>query len=146
MEVVIMVGVSGSGKSTYIKDKLKEHLVCSADSYFMDGDKYNFNPAKLGDAHRSCMKLFVESCVGRVEKIVVDNTNTSIDQLAPYYSVARAFNYSVKLVMLEAPAEVCVERNSHGVNKKTIDGMSFNLSRLKIPPYWDCVIVKEKTF
>jgi len=146
MNAVIMVGVSGSGKSTYIKSKLSDHKVCSADSYFIDGDKYNFSFEKLGDAHAHCMKTFIEACQNKVENIVVDNTNTTIDQLAPYYSIARAYNYKVTIVQLEAPVELCAERNCHNVPKKTVDGMNYNLSKLRIPNYWNCEIIKEKTY
>lgn len=61
MKVKILCGVSGSGKSTLTEKLLVENweeassmAICSADSYFMEGEDYNFNPAKLGEAHGWC--------------------------------------------------------------------------------------------
>jgi len=139
-----MIGVSGSGKSTYIKNNLQGYVVCSADHFFMQDGKYVFEPAKLGEAHASSVRNFVNACTSNLTKIVVDNTNTSIEQIAPYYAVAKAFGYKVKFVKMNTDLDVCASRNLHGVGRKSIDGMSFNLSRLNLPKFWDFELIEVK--
>jgi len=140
-KVYIMIGLPGSGKSTYIKTNLNNPVVCSADHFFMTDGKYVFDPKKLGEAHQSCLRNFINSCISRVRTVVVDNTNTTIDQVSPYYSIAKAYGYKVILVKFNVTKEISFERNVHGVSMKAIEGMEFNLSRLKFPPFWDFEII-----
>jgi hypothetical protein len=68
--VYIMRGVSGSGKSTWIANKIRElerlrlfvqppvrTAVCSADDFFVHPStgNYVYDPRKIGEAHMSCM-------------------------------------------------------------------------------------------
>lgn len=146
MNVVIMIGPSGSGKSTYIENNLKDYFVCSADNFFITNGEYKYDPNKIGEAHQICLKSFIEEVQKGEKNIVVDNTNTSIEQLAPYYSIAKAYNYNVKFVKMECTSDICVNRNQHGVNKKTIDGMFFNFSRLRLPKYWNFELETVKSY
>ena len=58
-KVFLLSGVSGSGKN-FVADLLAESfseltVICCADDYFTDEDGvYNFNPAKIGKAHKEC--------------------------------------------------------------------------------------------
>jgi adenylate kinase len=51
--VVVMSGVSGSGKSTYAEKLLEQSqgVKVSTDHFFMVGNEYKFDPSKLGEAH-----------------------------------------------------------------------------------------------
>lgn len=56
MKIVIMSGISGSGKNTYIKNRFGSSgnvVVCSADDFFETATGYQFDMSKLSDAHSS---------------------------------------------------------------------------------------------
>ncbi len=142
--VYIMVGASGSGKSTYCK---KNGLVSvSADNFFLDKDgNYVFNRDDLGKAHQKCLRDFVDLCQKSITHIAVDNTNTSSVDISPYYNLAKAFGYEVTFVFTKAPMEVCAQRNVHKVPKSTVERMGYMLSRLNLPNYWSYQKIEVNT-
>lgn len=120
MKVVIMIGATGSGKSHYIRHELPRGArVFSADDFFTDvRGAYNFDKEKLPEAHQDCMYRFISAIHNTAledQVFVIDNTNVSIAQVAPYIAVARAHRAEVELVwMREDRLEVCHGRNVHG--------------------------------
>ena len=99
-DVIIMRGISGSGKSTYVSgiiDKEAEELssnitVCSADDYFSRNIKseYRFNPNLLSEAHHECFNKFIDAInhaafdTNNKATIIIDNTNTELWEMSPY--------------------------------------------------------------
>lgn len=158
LKCVIMSGISGSGKSTWIKDQwwFDESVTYSADDLFtMNPEKeYRFDPTLLPQAHDLCLRLFVHAIQHGAKKedlfangfgkndpgdapvIVVDNTNLSSEEIAPYYSVARAFGYEVELVTLRISPGEAGKRNAHNVPLDTVAKMSECLLSRKLPSYW----------
>lgn len=134
--VTILRGISGSGKSTYIKNNLDaSSVVCSADHFFIDSaGTYNFDPTKLGLAHSECKKKFKKALTFGAPSVVVDNTNTTIREMAYYVETAKAFGYQVNFVRLEVPVEVCAKRNAHGVPFDAVKRMSDRMQEL--PKDW----------
>lgn len=142
MRVMILRGASGSGKSTYAKGIAKASngtaAIVSADSFFMVGDFYQFDPSKLAQAHGECLREFVGLLTSPwIETIIVDNTNTTIVEMAPYYALASAYGAAlVEIVTLEAPSEVCKMRNVHSVPDFAIERQLSNIERQDIPSFW----------
>lgn len=94
-KVIILSGISGSGKSTYGRKLLEGALwtsVCSADDYFMVGSEYRFDASKLSLAHGQCFKKFIDLLKGGDQVVVVDNTNTSVVEIAPYVLGGQAWD------------------------------------------------------
>lgn len=115
-EVVLMRGISGSGKSTYIKNNLNDHKICSADHYFInDNNEYIFDVNKLTEAHICCMKKYLNLLINDEEKIVVDNTNLKPEEYAPYIQVALSMDYKVKIIEVHTSMDKCLKNNNHGV-------------------------------
>jgi predicted kinase len=139
MKVIILSGISGSGKSTLAAERYPNAVVVSADDYFMDADDvYRFNPAHLPQAHMACLRDFIETVVeGREPLVVVDNTNTTLAEIAPYYAAARAFGYDVELISVKCSVEVAAARNRHGVPMGGIVGQAERLAQLQLPPFWE---------
>lgn len=159
MQVKIISGVSGAGKSSWIKAQAwyDNASVHSADDFFMQDGVYRFDASKLGEAHGSCLRSFIHGCragwryqeAGMMDRVpelpieVVDNTNLSSEEIAPYYSVAQAYGYEVTLVTLRVPSELAVSRNQHGVDLHTIKNMEKRLSERRIPFFWK---LKQETY
>jgi predicted kinase len=137
MQVIIMSGISGSGKSSYIREHYPNAKVVSTDNFFMVNGEYRFDPADLGKAHAQCLLNFVVGLVSDYPIIVVDNTNLTAIEIAPYYSLAKAYGAEVKLVTLFVSIEVCFNRNKHGVPLETCQRMAEALKAREIPCYWD---------
>jgi len=125
-KVIILRGHSGSGKSTYIKRKLSDAVVCSADSFFVDkksGD-YNFNPKLLGVAHGACRKKFERALKASEPLVVVDNTNTRHREYKDYLKLAKQYGYQVEFVRMDTPVDVAADRNTHGVPLAAVERMA----------------------
>lgn len=141
--VIILVGVSGSGKSTYAKSLKDGYKIVSADDYFIGYDgNYHFDPRELGQAHAQCLRRFAEA-VREKRNCVVDNTNTTIEEIAPYYALARAYEHEVEIVFFHCPSVLAAKNNIHGVSQNTIDSMILRIDRMRIPRYWECKVSNQ---
>ena len=158
LQCYILSGVSGAGKSTWIQNQAwaDQADVHSADNYFIDeAGVYRFNPKLLGEAHNECLRSFIHGIRPgfRAKEMgldlsdqpvqVVDNTNTTIEEIAPYYSCAKAYGYSVTLVELRVNLELAAKRNQHGVPLTGIQAMQERISNRRIPRFWD---LKQETY
>lgn len=144
MIVSVLSGLSGSGKSTYIKHCCGGAVVVSADNYFMKGGVYNFNPSHLSLAHGECFRQFIRAMQDNVAHVVVDNTNTTEAEISPYMLGASAFGYDAEIIILTAPEGMseddyiaaCAKRNAHGVPLPGIKGQHQRILSRSLPPWW----------
>ena len=150
MEVIIMRGIPGSGKSTWAnnsKNRSQNQLevaVVSADNHFMVDGVYKFDPSKLRDAHNGCLKLFLFLLKsGDVKKLIVDNTNLTAAEIAPYYRIAEIYDADVRIVTVHCDFREAVARGTHGVPISKMWQMHQTLLSERLPPYWkeDAVII-----
>lgn len=162
IRVIIMQGIPGSGKTNWFKrakaatyveadygsarEVYWEHF--SADHFFERLG--HFDPSKLGEAHGACLREYVESLLGwRQTKnthrlavqdvntnLVVDNTNTSLVEIAPYVALAQAYAVEVKFVRVHCDPETAFQRQTHGVPLAGIQAMDQRLRELVLPPFW----------
>lgn len=101
--VVILRGVSGSGKTSVAENLLKMNaVVCTADDFFYnDEGEYNFDPTQLKDAHAYCRDAFDLAIAEEVETVVVANTNTSDWEWEHYEKKAKDNGYHVYFLVIE---------------------------------------------
>jgi len=135
----VMQGLPGSGKSTYAKKLVKRGgYVLSADDFFVTLGRgtYKFDPARLSEAHGTCFRALVGSMDEGLTPLVVDNTNISAVEVAPYILAANAFGYEAEIVRILCPTQVCIERQTHGVPRERLLGMEGALLAFSPPPWW----------
>lgn len=145
--IFILSGIPGSGKSTYVKNNIARAMCFSADHYFQTAEGYKFDPSKLSEAHATCLRNFVEACqrvagmgfvndLDDANNIVVDNTNLTSEEIAPYYAVAKAYGFNVALVTCTIDPVTASLRNVHGVPLGSCQGMAQRLAARRLPPFW----------
>lgn len=144
-----MSGMPGSGKSHYAKTLSQNNLpsiVVSADHYFEDkpgGYKKNFNRNDLSKAHGGCLRLFLVSLENGenlgINYLIVDNTNLSAWEAAPYVCLAAAYGYECEIVRVNTPYETCLKRQTHNVPTKVMKSMKWRWDKPNFPPFWKVV-------
>eukprot|EP00731_Ephydatia_muelleri_P018499 Em0011g539a len=126
--LIIMRGLPGSGKSTLAKI-LAGHAgkVFSTDEQFMVEGRYCFDPARLGYCHeqnRVCAQKALEE---GVSPVVIDNTNTTVEEMVPYVKMAMQYDYDVQLKEPDTDWKFDVEqlarKNSHAVSSEKLSRM-----------------------
>ncbi len=130
MKVTILSGVPGSGKSTYARNLGAD--VVSADDYL----PLKPQGADFGIAHAKCMAYFQLLVMQHVAHVVVDNTNTTAVEIAPYYLVAQAHDAEVTVLRFTCDAEAAFRRNVHQVPFQTFAVMLANFLRRDVMPWW----------
>jgi NEDD4-binding protein 2 len=166
-KVVILSGISGSGKSSYIRtlsDKVYyPHfksgdvggtIVISADHYFMNPleGKYEFDFTQLSNAHGSCFRYFIAALLDERSLVIIDNTNTEMWEISPYVLGSQAYDYNVEVHTLICPSAIgddeyvrrCSERNSHSVPESGVRAQYERLCNRELPPWWKCIEVESK--
>lgn len=89
--VVMLRGVSGSGKSTFA-DRLCRYAaqndlsarICGADDYMDGPNGYQWSPSRLQSAHAYCQDRCARSLRDHVDVICIDNTNITQREMFPY--------------------------------------------------------------
>lgn len=130
--VFLLIGVPGSGKSTFVQKTILEfgvsnNTVCSADHFFMKGGWYKFDGSKLGQAHKECAERFRWAVENNVELIFVDDTNINPAHRKPYIDLAEEHGYTVYQKFIRVDSQVAFERNVHGVPLESIKRMNESL-------------------
>jgi predicted kinase len=137
MLVLMLRGIPGSGKSSFVQKFLRGATVVSADHFFEVDGEYHFNPDNLQQAHEQCWREFLAAVERGDDVIVVDNTNVSVYEIAGYYLPAQSFGYVVKIITLEVPVDVAAARNVHGVSREQVERMAERLdSETDLFPHW----------
>lgn len=139
MRLILLRGISGSGKSTFIERFLPDAYVCSADHFFINEGVYQFNRRQLGIAHKVCQDKFKQALKDRVPLIVIDNTNTMLKEMTPYVKPAKRQGYRIECVRLNTPLEIAHGRNTHGVPFAAVRAMIGRM--VDVPKEWNETIV-----
>ncbi len=97
MEAVILIGLPGSGKSSFYKERFfATHVRISLDL--------------LKTRHRE--KRFLELCLATHQRFVIDNTNPTRLERARYVEPAKERGFSVVGYYCESKVEDCLRRNA----------------------------------
>lgn len=140
----IMRGIPGSGKSTIAAGL---GLVISADDHFMVEGEYRFDPTRIAEAHASCFRRAVLLAQGaKKAPFVIDNTNCTNIEVAPYVLLAQAYGWKHQIVAIQTEsayvADICARRNTHGVPIERVTAMHALLSKelAATPPWWNQIL------
>jgi predicted kinase len=143
--IIILRGIPGSGKSTMVSNNWPSAVVASADHFFRWDGVYKYDPAKISQAHYSCFRTFLTYCQRGEPLIVVDNTCTTIAEVAPYVLAGESFGHRVTILTLSVPPEKAHARQVHGVPLHAIERMAdvLEAETSRMPPWWSHTCLKE---
>jgi hypothetical protein len=112
----------------------------SADKFFTRNGRYEFDAAQLPEAHARCLLAFVRWAQRDPKGLhtrnpamcIVDNTNTTVAEIAPYYALAQAYGHNVHIRVFRGEWA-----NVHGVPPDVIAAQRDRLQSLpRLAPAW----------
>ena len=146
-KVLILRGISGSGKSTWARKFDQEHprevLIVSADDYFIQFGEYRFEATQLTRAHSSCLSKYMEALADPEEVcdvLIVDNTNTQLWELSPYVALAQLHDTMFEVVEITCSPLVAASRTTHGVSEEQIQKQHDRFEPAL--PWWPSIYMK----
>ena len=104
MQTLFLIrGIPGSGKSTLARQMANAMQIryFEADQYFCDENGvYNFNPARLSEAHFWCKEqVHTELQLGK--SVIVSNTSTTDAEVIPYQQIAQENHVQFVSIIVE---------------------------------------------
>jgi predicted kinase len=95
----ILRGVPGCGKTTLAKNL--GGVICEADQYFMQEEKYLWSFENLEKAHQFCWDKCEKALADGEPVVVVANTNIREKDVIAYYELGRKYEYNVFVLTVE---------------------------------------------
>jgi tRNA uridine 5-carbamoylmethylation protein Kti12 len=149
VKIYIVSGLPGSGKTRHTLSLAvyDSPVICSTDDYTMRNGPEKFNSADLPEGHRLCFEKYIETIHDavinkfRVKAIIVDNTNLTAAEIAPYVAYAGVFKIQPTILRVHARPEVAFKRQTHGVPFDTFCSMVTNWNKRDVMPWWQVVDV-----
>lgn len=139
MLVLILSGIPGSGKSHYARS-IQNVRIFSADKFFKQNGQYVYSRSKLPEAHKWCFRHYATFLVTKSAEdtgtVIVDNTNCTAVEIAPYYTLAEAFGHSAKVVRIACDPRTAFARQTHNVPQETFERMLVRFSKRDVLQRW----------
>jgi predicted kinase len=121
-ELAVLVGLPGSGKTTFARARLAGHEHVSKDLMHSTRDRSSRQLALVGRA----------LAAGR--SVVVDNTNLRVADRAPLIAAARAAGAQVVGYLFETTAKECLARNRTREGKARVPDVAIHVARARLEP------------
>lgn len=103
-ELIIMRGFPWTGKSytaNLIASQTEDSVILSTDEYWYkvneasSPEEYSFDISKLGTAHKWNQERAFEHLEKGTSCIIIDNTNTTYEEMLPYVMAAKEKKYKI---------------------------------------------------
>lgn len=114
MTLILVRGLPGSGKSTYVRTNFPDLFHIEQDKACMVDGEYKWDAGRVARRALFCHEL-VESILFNGCDCVVSNTFTQMKELRRYLEIAKQFKANVKIITLKTQF-----KNTHNVPIETL--------------------------
>lgn len=121
-ELAILIGLPGSGKTTFARARLAGHVHVSKDL---------MPKASRRDERQLAL---VKDALAAGRSVVVDNINPRIADRAPLIGAARALGAGVMGYVLDADVQECLRRNRAREGKARVPDVAIFVNRKRLQP------------
>jgi predicted kinase len=130
MRIVVLVGLPGSGKSTYLERMGVEGLSSDGIRKLLSDDETDQTiHARVFETLRYLVGQRL--AIGR-PVTYIDATNLTPEERGPYLAIGRAWGCDVEAVFFDVPLEVCLERNAR--RPRVVPGEALAKMAAKLAP------------
>ena len=123
MELVLFIGIPGSGKSTFYAQRfLNTHV------------RVNRDMLKTETRER----ILVEACLRAKQPVVIDNTNVTREKRAAYIDLAKKAKFRVIGYFFDCGVDEALKRNEQRAGKARVPNVAiFSMAKKLEPPTRD---------
>jgi predicted kinase len=120
MEMILFIGIQGSGKSQFFRDRFYSTHV-------------RINMDMLRTPHRE--QILVNACLEAQQRFVVDNTNFSREHRARYIALAKAAKFRVIGYYFSSRVTEALQRNAQRTDDARVPDVAIfgTAARLELP-------------
>jgi predicted kinase len=109
MELVLFIGIPGSGKSTYYAQRfLHTHMRINRDMLRTEARE----------------RILIEACLRAKQPFVLDNTNVTREKRAAYIAQAKAAKFRVVGYFFDCAVDEAVKRNAERTGKARVPNVA----------------------
>jgi predicted kinase len=130
MRIVVLVGLPGSGKSTYLEQLGVNGLSSDAiRKLLVDDETDQTVHVRVFQTLRYLLEQRL--AIGRAVTYI-DATNLTPEERGPYLAIGRAWGCDVEAVFFDVPLEICLERNAR--RPRVVPGEALAKMAAKLAP------------
>lgn len=130
MRIVVLVGLPGSGKSTYLEQLGTRGLSSDAIRLLLADDETD-QTIHVAVFRTLRFLLYQRICLGR-PVTYIDATNLTPKEREPYLRIGKLRHCEVEAVFFDAPLDLCLERNAG--RSRVVPGEALRLMAAKLVP------------
>jgi predicted kinase len=109
METVILIGLQGSGKSTFCRQRFYDTHV-----------RINLDMLRTRNRER----MLVEACITAKQAFVVDNTNPTVADREQYFGIAKTADFRITGYYFPISIDMCLARNDARPDGKRLPNLA----------------------
>jgi predicted kinase len=130
MRIVVLVGLPGSGKSTYLEQMGVSGLASDAIRKLLADDETD---QTIHVRVFQTLRYLLEQRLAIGRRVTyIDATNLTPEERGPYLAIGRAWECEVEAVFFDVPLDVCLERNAQ--RQRVVPGEALAKMAAKLVP------------